>query len=106
MRIGEEIVIQEDVEIITFINKEVVQVKRGDTGLILGNGNVKYLTGEAEGIEHFCDYEVSGVDYEGIAKRIFNKLDEKCALKIYLESGNINQKEFLYEIEEVLEELF
>lgn len=107
MKIGQEIIFKNDFKIETMLSKTILQVKEGDKALVTKRG-LKILTGEAKGkITAFAKNDkVAGVDYENIAKMIFNRLNSIYGLEMLFDDEGIEFKEFIEEIEDELEDIF
>lgn len=107
MKIGQEVEFKNDFKIETLITGTKLQVKKGDKALVTSRG-FKILTGEARGkINAFNERdETNGYDYENISKVIFKRLNAVYGLEMYLEDEEINKKEFIEEIEDVLTDIF
>lgn len=106
LKIGQEVEFIENFEIETYINKTKLQVKKGDKALVTKCG-FKILTGECRGkITSFVgNGEPKGFDYENISKLILNRLNSVFGLESYMDDEEIEPKEFLDEIEDVLTDI-
>ncbi|WP_195938703.1 hypothetical protein [Romboutsia sp. 1001713B170131_170501_G6] len=102
MKIGQEIIEKQDYEIEKMISKDKIKIKVGDKGFVDSRGRVNYTTGAGRGAIVNYDLEVKGYDHENIAKMIFNRLNAVYGLETYLEDEEIEYKEFVEEIEDVL----
>lgn len=106
-QIGQEIIINEDFNITSVISNDVAQIKTGDKGFVDSNGFVHYTTGKARGkIQKLGDTELKGYDTENIAKIIFRRLKNEFGLDEFLDGYDIEEKDFINEIEDVLSDIF
>jgi len=105
-KIGDEIGITENFEIELVLSEKKLQVKKGDKGFIDSNGNIHYTTGQARGkIQSLLGKEIKieGYNHENIAKLIYKRLNGYYGIKQdFLEDYEIQEKDFIYEIEDVL----
>lgn len=106
-KVGQEIIVQEDFEIETSLSKNKITVKAGDKGFVDNKGFIHYTTGVARGKMHFNkELILIGHDYENIARIIFKRLDNEFELSDFLEAFDIDKKDFIDEIEDVLTDIF
>lgn len=106
MKIGEEIKIKEDFKINTTISEKVITIKKGDKGYIDSNGFLHLLTGNGRGkIVKINDVKVKGYDHENITKLIFDRLNTEIRLEEILENEELNNKDLLEVIEDVLSDI-
>lgn len=104
MKIGREVIIEEDFEIEGLKDKK--QVKKGDKGFVDSRGFVHYLTGEARGKMQKIDrVEMKGYDTGNIAEIILIYLNY-FGIKDMLNDYDIDKKDFKEKIEEALDEIF
>lgn len=107
MKIGQEVIISEDFEIVGFFSEDTISVKKGDKGYIDSNKFIHYETGNARGKMHrFSDAELDGYDTENIAKLIFEQIKWKFALGEFLEDYDIEGESIVEEINYILDEIF
>lgn len=103
MEIGEEVEIKKPFKINTTVSDKVITIKQGDRGFIDSAGIIHLTTGNGKGkmikVNHV---EMKGYDHENISKLIFNRLNAVFWLERYLEDEEIEYKEFIEEIEDVL----
>lgn len=105
VKVGEEIKFKEDFDIETFGGRKI-NVKEGDRGIVTGNGFIKHLNGNARGMMQKIEgLDVNGYDYENISKMIFNRLNNLFGIKLMLEDEEIEHKEFIEEIQDVLSDI-
>ena len=102
-KLGQIIEFKEYFPIEAMISKTKLNVKEGDRAIVTRTG-FRILTGEARGklIYFHKDEEAKGCDYSNISKLIFNRINGVFGLGMLLEDEEIEQKEFLEEIEDVL----
>lgn len=102
-KIGQQIIFKpHDAE--TFGGR-VKKVKDGDEGVVRADGFVKYLTGEARGMIAGTDFKVNGYDTENIAKLVYDHLDKRYDLSQFLEDYDIEEQDFISDIEEAIDEV-
>jgi hypothetical protein len=108
IKIGQNIVIKEDLEIKGFFDEEdKTQIKKGDSGFVDSNGFLHYETGEGSGkIQKINDIHLDGYDTENIARLIFERLKYRFNLGEYMEENEYEKKEFIEEIDDILSEIF
>jgi len=105
-KIGEEIGFSQDFEIESVISATKAIVKAGDKGYIDSRCNVHYTTGQARGkIQHLDNAEMKGYDYTNIAKMLFKKLKNEFMLEEHLEGYDFSEKDFIEEIEDILNDI-
>ena len=105
LKIGQEIKFKDSFEIETFSGRKI-NVKEGDKGFITGSGFIKHTSGNARGIMQKLDYmEIIGYDYENISKMILNRLNGVFGLEEFLSYEEIDIKEFINEIEDLLRDI-
>jgi len=106
-RIGQEITSTKNFEIELSLSGNKLQVKEGDKGFIDSSGNIHYTTGQARGkIQCWNNVELKGYDYENIARLIYKRLNGYYGIKQdYLEEYDIQEKDFINQIEDVLSDI-
>lgn len=105
-KIGQQITVLEDFEIVTDISKSVISVKKGDVGYVDANGFIHYITGNARGKIHLLkDLTIKGYDTDNIAKMITKGLDRTYCISDILEEEDIELDSFKREIEAILSEI-
>ncbi len=103
MKIGQEITIREDFEINNIVSNTVINIKEGDKGFLDSKGFLHITTGNGRGkIVKMDGIEPTGYDYGNISKMVFDRLDVVFGLENFLEDEEIDIKEFIEEIEDVL----
>lgn len=103
MKIGQEITIREDFEINNIVSNTVINIKEGDKGFLDSKGFLHITTGNGRGkIVKMDGIEPTCYDYGNISKMVFDRLDGVFGLKNFLEDEEIDIKEFIEEIEDVL----
>lgn len=105
-KIGQILTIEEDFKIITGICGNEIIVKKGDTGYVDSKGAIHYLTGAARGkIQVGKDIKIKGYDYESIATLIYKRLHCEYELGDMFGDYDIEKKEFIDSIEDILNEI-
>ena len=106
LKIGQEIIITKDFEIVGFSESEVL-VKKDDKGYVDSMGDLHYQTGAARGKIQAIkeDVDVKGYDCENIAKIIYKRLQSQFEIKEFLEEYEIPVEDFTNEIEDVLSDI-
>jgi len=105
-KIGEEIGFSQDFEIEGALSGNKATVKVGDKGYVDSRCNVHYTTGQARGkIQHLDSAEMKGYDYSNIVKMIFKRLKNEFMLDEHLEGYDINEKDFIDELEDILSDI-
>jgi len=106
-KIGEEIGFSQDFEIESALSRNKVTVKVGDKGFIDSKGNVHYTTGQACGIIQRIgkEIEMEDYDYHSIAKMLWNRLKSQFEIEEFLGDYDVNEKDVLEELEEVLSDI-
>ncbi|MCU9808348.1 hypothetical protein LEQ06_09330 [Paraclostridium sp. AKS46] len=105
-RIGQEIEFIEDFEIEKAISKEKIQVKKGDTAVITSSGTAIHTKGQARGmIQCLSEIDIAGYDHRNISKMILQRLINVYNLEEFMEYEEIESKEIIDEIEDVLCEI-
>lgn len=106
MRIGQEIEAKEDFKINTTVSDKVITVKEGDKGFLDSNGLMHLTTGNGRGkIVKINDIKVKGYDHENMAKMIYRRLNGVFGIENFIEDEEIQLKEFLEEIKDVLSDI-
>lgn len=107
-KIGQEVEIQEGYDMNSPLTGNIIEVKKGDKGIINGRGMVYLTTGEGRGKLHkVCDKEeIKGYDYGNIAKKVLNRLIGEYGLDEFLDGYDIPKEELIYSIEEELKDIF
>lgn len=107
MKLGQEVKFTEDFTIKALISGDDLNVKAGDKAIVINRG-YQILTGEARGkiLAFEKGEETEGYDYQNIAKRIFNRINAVFGLEMYLDDEEIEYKEIIEEIEDVLMDIF
>ena len=105
-KIGQEIEVTEDFELIGGLSGDKIEVKKGDTGFIDSNGSIHYQTGKARGkIHKLTDAEIKGYDTGNIAKIAYKYLERHFNIREYLEDYEIEEAEFIDELDYILSEI-
>lgn len=107
VKIGQEIISDKEYKIESISGRQI-SVKVGDKAVVRGDGFIEYTTGEAKGVMSNVfsfDLEMEGYDYQNISKLILKRLDCVFGLENFLREEDIEYKEFLDEIEDVLSDI-
>ena len=106
-KIGEEIGFSEEFELESAFGGNKVTVKEGDRGYFDSKGMIHYTTGQARGKIHSLgkEIEVKGYDHESIAKIIVKRIKNQFELMEFLEDYDVSEKDFIEEIEDVLNDI-
>lgn len=107
MKIGQEIIVKEDLTIKSMLSKNIIHIKVGDKALVTKLG-IKYLSGEGRGkinIDNKKD-NISGYDIENISKRIALKIKNEFGYDFdyYLEENELIMQDLIDIIEDELSE--
>lgn len=102
MKIGQEIIEEQEYEIEKMISKEKITIKVGDRGFVDSKGNIHYTTGAGRGAIVNYDLEVEGYDHGNIASMILNRLNRVFGIEEFLDYNDINDEDMICEIEDVL----
>ena len=106
MKIGQEVVMEKDFEIKTIGSGKVITVKKGNRGFLDSKGRVHLINGEGKGkIIKVENIKLKGYDYENIAISIYHRLNSLYGLGMMLEEDDIDEDEFIEEIEDVLSDI-
>lgn len=106
LQIGEEIETTCDLESNTLIGKRPIKVKKGTKAVVTSAGSCQYLNGESKGmIMRMSDIELKGYDNEHISRLIFKRLDLEYGIKEFLEENEIEEKDFIDSIWDVLSDI-
>ena len=107
MKLGQEVKFTKDFSIKALISGNDLNVKKDDRAIVTSRG-YQILTGEARGktLAFEKGEEPEGYDYQNISKRIVNRINSVFGLEEYLDNEEIEYKEFLEEIEDVLMDIF
>lgn len=113
MKIGQEIIVKEDLTIKSMLSKNIIHIKVGDKALVTKLG-IKYLSGEGRGKikidnkkDNISGYDiVSGYDIENISKRIALKIKNEFGYDFdyYLEENELIMQDLIDIIEDELSE--
>ena len=104
-KIGQEIEFKADFEIETFRDRKI-EVKKGDKAVVTSRGFITYITGNARDMRQVVDgMTVEGYDHRNIAKMILQRLINVYNLEEFMEYEEIESKEIIDEIEDVLLEI-
>jgi len=107
IKIGQEIIAQEEYEIETELSKTKLTVKVGDRGFVDSKGLLHYINGEArDKIVMINNVEINGYDYENIARLIYRKLNFSYPLSDMFEDYDIDSSDFKETIEDVSSDIF
>lgn len=105
-QIGQELMIQENFEIKASLSGTKTSVQKGDKGFVDSLGIIHYTSGKARGKnQKLRDIELDGYDTENIAKLIYNRLNRKFSIADFLEGYDIETKDILSEIENMLDDI-
>lgn len=104
-KIGQEIEFEEDFEIESFRGRKI-QVKKGDKAITNSRGFITYVTGNAKEMRQVVEgMTVEDYDHRNISKMILQRLINVYNLKEFMEYEEIESKEMIDEIEDVLCEI-
>nr|DAV39080.1 MAG TPA: hypothetical protein [Caudoviricetes sp.] len=108
VKIGQEIELDQDVELKTGLTNKTITAKEGDRCIVTAGGWLRFTTGAARGkmIRAGEGFEVEGYDTENMAKIITNRLDRYLGLKEILEEHDVDLGDFVEEVEDVLSDIF
>ena len=103
MKIGKEIKFKNDFEIETMIKKDKIKVKKGDKAIVTKHG-LKILNGYARGkiLPFEKNNKPEGIDYENISKLIYRRLNSEYDMLEFFIDYEIDKKDFIYSIEDIL----
>lgn len=104
MKLGQKVEFKNEFTIETLVLKDKLTVKKGDCAIVTKNG-FKMLSGDARGKimsfnEH--DEEPREIDYENIAKLIYQKLNNEYDISEFITDYDVDKKYFIETIEEVI----
>lgn len=104
LEIGQEITIEEDFTLETTIGKRQLNVKKGDRAIVDSKCRARYITGEAKGVIQMLgkDTYVDGYDTLNISRMVLNRLNAVYGLEEYFDDNDIDPREFIGEIEDIL----
>ena len=106
MKIGQEVVMEKDFEIKTIGSGKVITVKKGNRGFLDSEGRVHLINGEGKGkIIKVENIKLKGYDRGNIAISIYHRLNSLYGLGMMLEENEIDEDEFIEEIEDVLSDM-
>ena len=106
MKIGQEVVVEKDFKINTTNSEKVMTIKKGDRGYLDSKGRVHLTTGKGKGkIINAKNIKLKGYDHENIAVAIYHRLNSLYGLGMMIEENNIDEDEFIEEIEDVLSDM-
>lgn len=106
MKIGQEVVVENDFKINTIVSDKVITIKKGDRGFLDSKGCLHLINGEGKGkIIKAKNIKLKGYDYENIAIFIYHRLNSLYGLGMMLEENEIDEDEFIEEIEDVLSDI-
>ncbi|MEG1310677.1 MAG: hypothetical protein RR942_04730 [Romboutsia sp.] len=104
-KIGQQIKFEENFEIESFRGRKI-QVKKGDKAVVTGRGLITYLTGEAKEMRQVVkEMTVEDYDHRNISKMILQRLINVYNLEEFMEYEEIQFKEMIDEMEDVLCEI-
>ena len=105
VKIGQEIKSAISFETETFGGRKIT-IKEGDKGIVAGSGFILHSSGNASGMIQMVDnMELEGYDYENISKMILNRLNVVFGLEEFLENEEIDPKEIIDELEDLLSDI-
>lgn len=105
-KIGQEIKIQGDMIVKSYLKRTILKVNKGDLGVINSRKSVRLLTGEAIGkIIKIDNIELKGFDYNNISKIILNNLLTNTGIGETMEDYCISDDEISEVIEDTLREI-
>lgn len=105
---GQEVMAKQDFDIDGFFGEEPIHVKAGSKGYISADGFLHHTTGAARGkIQKLAEdkFEVKGYDHENIAKMVWNRICIHFGFYEVLEDYDIEEKNVLDEIEDILSDI-
>lgn len=105
MKIGQEIIIEQEFNIGSMLTGKESTVKKGDKGFITSRGWLHMTTGECKGkIIKKDDIEVQKENYDhlNISKLIANRLNCVYGIEEFFIDNDIDNREFVGEIEDIL----
>jgi len=103
--IGQELISQSNYNL-TGLTNDIIEVKKGDKGYIDSSGFIHYETGKARGkMTKIPDAEMEGYNTENIAKIIYEQLKWKLMLSEHMENYDLEEQEFIDEIDYILSEI-
>lgn len=105
---GQEVVAQKDFNVEGFSGEKSIKVKQGSKAFISADGFLHHTTGAARGkIQKLSEdkFEVKGYDHENIARMVLDRLICYFPIGEFLEDEELEERELLEQIEEVLEEV-
>lgn len=106
LKIGQEIEVQEDISIKTFIGGKFIKVNKGDIGIIDSKKFIHLLSGESMGkILKMSNVKLEGFDYNNISKIILNNLLVNTGIKEAMEDYCISEEVIKEYIEDTLREI-
>lgn len=106
IEIGAELEVKEPLKINTTTSDKVMTIKSGDRGFIDSKGILHLTTGKCKGkIVKVNHVDMKGYDHENISRIILNRLNAVFGLEEYLLEENIDFKEIIQEIGDVLKDI-
>ena len=106
MKIGQELVVENDFKIYEIVGDKVITIKKGDRGFLDSKGCLHLINGEGKGkIIKDKNIKLKGYDHENIALSIYHRLNSLYGLGMMLEENEIDEDEFIEEIEDVLSDM-
>lgn len=107
MKIGQEIVVEEDFQLSTFSESKKINLVAGDKGVLDTRGKVIYITGEAAGRIHDLYKNepmiIQGYDTQNIASLVSKRLNNVFMINSILLNYGITPEDLISEIQECLD---
>lgn len=106
MKLGEKVIFENGFEIEGVISQNKLTVKKGDTALVTRYG-YKILRGEGRGkiISFMEDEKPNGIDCEGVADMIYERLNREYNVSEFLMDYDIDEEDFIDSIFDVISDI-
>ena len=102
VKIGQELVAQQNYEVNGFSDEEPIKVKAGSKAVVNANGYIEHTTGSARGkiqMLNEANFKIRGSDIQNIAKMILDRLKYSCEFGTVMEDYDLEEKYVLEQIE-------